>query len=202
MRDRYRALTQSVQKHHTSEDTLYSKNTPSLKMGVSVHSPQRLQRVLQWHQPCRAPNFTLLTFKALLHCATPVQSTKYGRVDGNSTGLFGTQRGAKHIGRQTQVADANVYVRWPKQVRSLHGGRHGLLCRCQHQSLLNVGRHCSTRLFKLSRPKWHRIFYKKFHSSRRAQDSQVIDCCCGCSVLCVPRRSPSALNCAGIMALV
>ena len=39
---------------------------------------------------------------ALLRCATPVQSTKYERVDGNSTGLLGTQSGVKHIGRQTQ----------------------------------------------------------------------------------------------------
>ena len=41
---------------------------------------------------------SLTSFSALLHWATPVQSTKYERVDGNSTGLFGTQRGAKHFG--------------------------------------------------------------------------------------------------------
>ena len=94
--------SKSVQKHHTSEDTLYSKNMPSLKMGANVHSPQQLQRVLQWHPPWGASIFTLFTIKALLHCATPVQSTKYGRVDRNSTSLFGTQRDTKHIGRQTQ----------------------------------------------------------------------------------------------------
>ena len=44
----------------------------------------------------------LITSSALLHCATPVQSTQYERVDGNSTYLFGTQRGVRHIGRQTQ----------------------------------------------------------------------------------------------------
>ena len=92
----------SVQKHHTSEDTLYSKNMPSLKMGASVRSPRRLQRVLQWHPPWGASNFTLFTIKALLQCATPVQSTKCGRLDRNSTSLFGTQRDTKHIGRQTQ----------------------------------------------------------------------------------------------------
>ena len=47
-------------------------------------------------------NSHAFTIKALLHCATPVPSTKYGRVDVNSTKLFGTHRGAKHIGRQTQ----------------------------------------------------------------------------------------------------
>ena len=44
----------------------------------------------------------LTTSSAMLHCATPVQSTKYERVDGNSTNLFGTQRGVRHIKRQTQ----------------------------------------------------------------------------------------------------
>ena len=44
----------------------------------------------------------LTTSSALLHCATPIQSTKYERVGGNSTNLFRTQRGVKHIGRQTQ----------------------------------------------------------------------------------------------------
>ena len=34
-----------------------------------------------------------------------------------------------------------MYVRWPKQVECYNGGRHGLLCRCQHQSLLNVSGH-------------------------------------------------------------
>ena len=47
-------------------------------------------------------NSHAFVFKALFHCATPVKSTKCERVDGNSTGLFGTQRGTKHIGRQTQ----------------------------------------------------------------------------------------------------
>ena len=47
-------------------------------------------------------NCHAFTSKALLHCATPVQSAKYGRVDGNPTGLFGTHHGAKHIGRQIQ----------------------------------------------------------------------------------------------------
>ena len=38
----------SLQKHHTSEDTL-QQSTPSLNVGVKVHSPQRQQRVLHWH---------------------------------------------------------------------------------------------------------------------------------------------------------
>ena len=57
------------------------------------------------------------------------------------------------------VADANMYVRWPKQVRSLNSGWHGLLCRCQHQSLFNVGGHNDARLFELSHPKRQRNFY-------------------------------------------
>ena len=66
-----------MQKHHTSEDTI-QQNTPSLNVGVNVHFPQRQQRVLHWHQPCRASTLTLLTFKTLLRCATPVNSTKNG----------------------------------------------------------------------------------------------------------------------------
>ena len=40
----------------------------------------------------------LTSCSALLHCTTPVQATKVERVDGNLTGLFGTQRGAKRFG--------------------------------------------------------------------------------------------------------
>ena len=43
----------------------------------------------------------------------------------------------------------------------------GLLCRCQHQSLFNVGGHYNARLFKLSRPKRQRKFPHTFHCQRR-----------------------------------
>ena len=47
-------------------------------------------------------NSHAFTIKALLHCTTPIQSTKQGQIDGNPTGLFGTHHGAKHIGSQIQ----------------------------------------------------------------------------------------------------
>ena len=64
-----------------------------------------------------------------------------------------------------------MYVRWPKQVRSLNGGRHGMLCRCQHQSLLNVGGHYNARLFKLSRPKRQRNFHSSLGVRRTVKSS-------------------------------
>ena len=71
-----------------------SRGTPPFQL-----AQRKGEDVLTFHTIIKA---FLTTSIALLHCATPVQSTKYERVDGNSTGLFGTQRGAKHIGRQTQ----------------------------------------------------------------------------------------------------
>ena len=79
----------------------------------------------------------LATSSALLHCATPVQSTKYESLMEIRRACLGhivvpSTSGARPSGRR---------VRWPKQVECLNGGRHGLLCRCQHQSLLNVCGH-------------------------------------------------------------
>ena len=96
------------------------------------------------------------TIRAPLPCATPVQSTKYGRVDGFDKLVLDTSWCQAHRAPDP-VTVANMYVRWPKQVRSHNAGRHGLLCRCQHQSLLNLDRHYNTRLFKLSRPKGREI---------------------------------------------
>ena len=129
-------------KHHTSEDTL-QQNTPSLKMGANVQSPPRLQRVMQWHPPWGASNFTLFTIKALHRCVTTAQLTKYGRVDGNPTGLFRTHRGAKHSGHQTQW-HTPTHTFGNKQVRSI-----------------NVGGRYNARLFKLSRPEKAGNFQKK-----------------------------------------
>ena len=82
--------------------------------------------------------------------------TKYGRVDVNSTRLFGTQRGAKHIGRQTQWQTPTYTFGGRNKLYPTNASRHGSLCRWQHQSLLNLDGHYNTRLFKLSCP-------EKFH---------------------------------------
>ena len=47
-------------------------------------------------------NSHIFTLKALLHCATPLKSNKWRRVNRNSTSLYGKHRGARHIGRQTK----------------------------------------------------------------------------------------------------
>ena len=121
MRDRYRALIQkhtplktSTAKYAFTEDGSECPFTSTTAESSAV--TPTLSRV----------NSHAFTIKALLHCATPVQSTKYRRVDGNPTGLFGTHRGAKHIRAPDPVTVANMYVRWPKEVRSHNASRHGI----------------------------------------------------------------------------
>ena len=126
-------------------------------------------------------NSHAFTIKALLHCATLVQSTKYGRVDGFDKLVWDTSWCQAHRAPDP-VTVANMYVRWPKQVRSHNASRHGLQCRCQHQSLLNLDGHYNTRLFKLSRPKGREISTNFPLTPRRAQDSPVNNYCCGCWV--------------------
>ena len=60
---------------------------------------------------------------------------------------------------------ANIYVWWPKQVRSHNASRRGLLRRCQRRSLLHHDGHYNTRLFKLSRSRG-REFPRIFHLNR------------------------------------
>ena len=145
----------TVQKHQTSDDTLYSK----IRSTVSVHSPRRLQRVPQWHQPCRASTLTLAPSK---RCAIPQRQCNQPRMDvlieirqaclGHD--VVPSTSGARPSGRRQRVRSV------AEQVRSLNCNRHGLLCRCQHQSLLHVSGHYNVRLFKLSRPKRRRNFHE------------------------------------------
>ena len=65
------------------------------------------------------------TFKALLNTTTPMQSTKFRRVDRNSTGLYRTQRGTKHIGRQTQW-QTPTYTFVAEQIGFHNCNRHGI----------------------------------------------------------------------------
>ena len=133
-----------VQKHQTSEDTLYNK----IRSTVSVHSPQRLQRVPQWHQPCRASTLTLAPSK---RCSIPQRQCNQPCMDvlietrqaclGHN--MVPSTSGARPSGRRQRVRSVS------EQVRSLNCNRHGLLCRRQHQSLLNVGGRYNVRLFKL-----------------------------------------------------
>ena len=95
-------------------------------------------------------------------------------------------------------------VRWPKRVRSHNATRRGLLCRCQHRSLLNHDGHCNSRLFKLSRPRgieFPRIFHFPL-CVRRTVRSTIANVVAGSlhaisenfnpnSQTCVPRRLQS-----------
>ena len=179
MRDRYRALiqkrcrntillkTHSTAKYAFTEDGCKCPFT-STTAESSVVTPT-LSRI----------NSHAFTIEALLHCATPVQSTKYGRVDGFDKLVWDTSWCQAHRAPDP-VTVANMYVRWPKQARSLNASRHGLQCRCQHQSLLNLDGHYNTRLFKLSRPKGREVSTNFPLTPRRAQDSRVNNYCCGC----------------------
>ena len=98
---------QRVQKHQTSEDTLYSENTLHSECPFTSTTAENsevaptLSRV----------NSHTCTFKALLHSTMPVQSTKYGSVDRNSTGLFLDTTWYQAHRAPDPVVDANVYVR-------------------------------------------------------------------------------------------
>ena len=130
---------------------------------MSVHSPQRLQRVPQWHQPCRASTLTLPPSK---RCSIPQRQCNQPTMDvlieirqaclGHN--VVPSTLGARPSGRRQRVRSV------AEQVRSLNCNRHGLLYRCQQQSLLNVGGHYNVRLFKLTRPK-RRKFPRIFNSS-------------------------------------
>ena len=124
-------------------------------------------------------NSHAFVFKALLHCATPVKSSKYERVDGNSKGLLRDKTWCQAHRAPDPVADANMYFRWPKQVRPLNGGRHGLLCRGQEQSLLNVGGRYNAILFKLSRQKGREFTQIVHCSSSHVRKPTFCQCCSG-----------------------
>ena len=75
--------------------------TAKYRSTVSVHSPHQLQRHLQQHQACRASTLTLAPSKRSIS-KRQYNQPSFDVVDGNSTSVFRTQCGTKHIGRQTQ----------------------------------------------------------------------------------------------------
>ena len=142
-----------VQKHQTSEDTHYSK----IRSTVSVHSPQQLQRLMQQHKTCRTSTLTLAPSK---RCSIPQRQCNQPSMDvliEIRQACFGHNvvpsiSGARPSGRRQRVRSV------AEQIESLNCNRHGLMCRCQQQSLHSIGGHYNIRLFKLSRPKRRRNF--------------------------------------------
>ena len=79
-------------------------------------------------------------------------------------------------------------------VRSLNCNKHGLLCRCQHQSLLSVGGHYNVRLFKLSRPKRRRNFHEFSTDDSPHLSLPNSQSCFGGSKRCVRELSKAGEN--------